>query len=84
MRTIKFKEVIKMKDLQAPHITDAEIYGVDSGQSADVPLDECCAYCGEPMYRGQTVTVLREYNLTFCDGECLRDYFADISEREIL
>ena len=49
MRTIKFKEVIKMKDLQAPYITDAEIYGVDSGQSADVPLDECCAFCGEPM-----------------------------------
>lgn len=48
-----------MKDLQAPYITDAEIYGVDSGQSADVPLDECCAYCGEPMYRGQTVTVMR-------------------------
>lgn len=84
MRTIKFKEVIKMKDLQAPYITDAEIYGVDSGQGADVPLDECCAYCGEPMYRGQTVVTLREYNLTFCDGECLRDYFADISEREIL
>lgn len=78
MRTIKFKEVIKMKDLEAPYITDAEIY------SANVPLDECCAFCGEPMYRGQTVTVLREYNLTFCDGECLRDYFADISEREIL
>lgn len=84
MRTIKFKEVIKMKDLQAPYITDAEIYGADSGQSADVPLDECCAYCGEPMYRGQTVTVLNEYNLTFCDGECLRDYFAEQSEREVL
>ena len=49
MRKIKFKEVIKMKDLQAPYITDAETYGVDSGQSADVPLDECRAYCGEPM-----------------------------------
>ena len=42
MRKIKFKEVIKMKDLQAPYITDAEIYGADSGQSADVPLDEMC------------------------------------------
>ena len=40
MRTIKFKEVINVRDLQAPYITDAETYGVDSGRSADVPLDE--------------------------------------------
>ena len=86
MRTIKFKEVIKMKDLQAPYITDAEIYGVDSGRRNTTPHIAECAYCESKLYEGDDVLslVYDDEKIRFCENWCMHSFFDDVCRKEML